>query len=123
MVEFADLIGVPFQYGGRGPDTFDCYGLVMELYRRQGVTLPDFLSPTDQGAQAALGAIKLQQWVEVPCQHGAMAAIRIGQLISHCGYVLDEGRIIHTWAKLGGVSVQRLDVWKRNIIGYYRYAK
>lgn len=124
MVEYGDLIGAPFVYGGRGPAAFDCYGLVMELYRREhGVELPDFLSPTDQGTQAALGLIKLQQWEDVPCQPGVMVAIRIGRLVSHCGYMIAPDRFLHAWEKTGGVTTQRLDVWHRNIIGYYRYAK
>lgn len=121
-----ELVGTPFQYGARGPDAFDCYGLVMECWRRtHGAELSDFLSPTDQGAQAAVGAIKLQQWKQVPCAAGVMAAIRIGRLVSHCGFMLDDTTMIHAWDRSGGVTAQRIDDpvfgWTQRITGFYTY--
>lgn len=119
-----DLVGVPFVYGGRGPDSYDCYGLVMECWRRaHGVELPDFLSPSDQGAQAAVGAIKLTQWTEVPRAAGVMVAIRVGRLVSHCGFMLDENTMIHAWNKTGGVTVIPLDRLEMHIAGFYTYAR
>lgn len=29
------LIGIPYAYNGRGPDTFDCLGLVNHLYEAE----------------------------------------------------------------------------------------
>jgi cell wall-associated NlpC family hydrolase len=120
---YSDLIGKPFEYGARGPDAYDCFGLVKECYRRvHGVELPDFLSPDDQGAQAAVGAIQLLQWEPVPCQAGTLAAIRIKSLVSHCGFMLDEDTMIHAWKNSGGVTLQRLNEWRHRITGFYRYA-
>jgi cell wall-associated NlpC family hydrolase len=123
MRDLADLIGAPFRYGGRGPDAYDCFGLVKECWRRvHGVELPDFQSPTDPGVQCALGATQLQLWQPVPRQAGVMAAIRIGRLVRHCGFLIDEDRMIHAWEHSGGASVVPLnDEWQRRIEGYYRY--
>jgi cell wall-associated NlpC family hydrolase len=33
-------IGKPYRYGGRGPSSFDCSGLVQYVYRKAGVRLP-----------------------------------------------------------------------------------
>lgn len=35
-----DLIGKPYMWGGKGPDAFDCSGLVHYVYRKNGVLLP-----------------------------------------------------------------------------------
>lgn len=122
MVEYGDLIGLPFVYGGRGPEEYDCYGLLQEMWRRaHGVELPEFTSPTLQGPQAAVGAIQLLQWQEVPCAPHVMVAIRIGRFVSHCGFMVDQQNMIHAWQQAGGVSVQRLGVWKQRITGFYRY--
>ena len=43
MIRYDDLIGVPFKNHGRDVKTgLDCYGLVMEVYRRFGIRLPEF---------------------------------------------------------------------------------
>jgi cell wall-associated NlpC family hydrolase len=41
---YADLLGKPFADGGRGPDSFDCVGLAIEVQRRRGLDIPDFVS-------------------------------------------------------------------------------
>jgi cell wall-associated NlpC family hydrolase len=40
-IAFAEgQLGKPYQWGGTGPDAFDCSGLVMEAYRAAGVDIP-----------------------------------------------------------------------------------
>lgn len=36
-----DLLGKPYMEGGRGPDSYDCYGVVIEVARRMGIELRD----------------------------------------------------------------------------------
>jgi cell wall-associated NlpC family hydrolase len=40
-MEVLDLLNKPYKLNGRGPDSYDCWGLVMEVYRRLGITLLD----------------------------------------------------------------------------------
>lgn len=115
-------VGVPFAYGGRGPDSFDCYGLVMAIHKDMGIDILDYDSPSDQEQIAALMATQLPLWKETPCAAGATVLFRIGRLVSHCGYMLDDDRMIHTMKSTGGVTIQRIDAWRHRIIGFYRYA-
>jgi cell wall-associated NlpC family hydrolase len=39
---FHDLIGKPFSEMGRGPDSYDCWGLVMAVGNRLGIQLQDY---------------------------------------------------------------------------------
>jgi cell wall-associated NlpC family hydrolase len=119
--EVADLVGTPFAYGGRGPDTFDCYGLVRELHRRQGVLLPDYRSPSDRPHISALMMNQLQLWEPTSPEPGAVVVIKILGRIAHCGIVLPADRFIHTWEGSGGVVVERLADWSQRIHDYYRY--
>ena len=48
MIDYDDLIGIPFINGGRDRNKgFDCYGLVMEVYRRCGIALPEYTADWD----------------------------------------------------------------------------
>lgn len=122
MVKPDELIGAPFAYGGRGPDAFDCYGLVMHLLRENhGIEVPDFASSSEQPVIMARIATGVQDWEQVSAAPGTVALFRIGRYISHCGYLLDSTRMIHTWEDSDGVVIERLDPWKQRTVGFYRY--
>jgi hypothetical protein len=40
--EFDHLIGKPFERYGRGPDVYDCWGIVIESGRMMGLKTPDY---------------------------------------------------------------------------------
>ena len=118
---FNDLIGVPFEYGGRGPDKFDCYGLLRHVYAQDGIDLPDYLSPSDGARITALmmGELRLWEQIETP-EVGCALLIRVpGNM--HCGYYLGGDWFLHTWRGSGGVVKERLSEWKHRVIGFYRY--
>ena len=120
---WVDLIGVPYVLGARGPDSYDCYGLMMELHRRQGIEIKDYKSPTIPGEIAALFVCEAAvRWNECKNEIGACLLIRAGGMI-HIAMMLNEFDMIHTWKDSGGVVVERVQPWLRKIIGFYRYAK
>lgn len=121
MVETDRFIGIPFEYGGRGPATLDCYGLVMAIHALSGVKLPDYKSPTDQAVISAIFGTQLPLWQEVPRGPGTVVLMRFGRLISHCGYMVDNDRMIHTIEATGSVVKQKVDVWGHRIMGFYNY--
>lgn len=121
MSSYLDLLGKPFQFDGRGPDSYDCYGLVMEMLRRDGVEIPDYKNPRDLARVAAMMACEVEYWRECEKRPGSVVLLRVGRHISHVGYVLDERRFLHTWEESGGVLVEKLETWKRRIVGYYEF--
>jgi hypothetical protein len=44
-MDYTDLLNKPYLRNGRGPDNYDCWGLVMEMYRRMGIELFDINKP------------------------------------------------------------------------------
>lgn len=85
-INYADLIGVQFKNRGRDITSgVDCYGLVMEVYRRFGIDLPEFTADFDDvekiNSLICTEAVKTSVWREVskgeisaPC----IIAIRFG---------------------------------------------
>lgn len=117
-----DLIGTPFCYGARGPHAFDCYGLVMEMARRNGHCLPDFGVASQQAMISAMMGASLPQWQPVDPGPGAVVLIRVGRWASHCAYQIDDHRMIHAWERAHGVSLIRIDEWQQRIVGFYAHA-
>ena len=120
-----DLIGLPFMWGGRGPDSYDCFGLVREVQRRRGINLPDRPSPQAMDFQAAMADSIASRWTEPLCKPEAFAVVvfnarRFGW---HCGIVLDDcRRFIHVASCTTTVRIDLLDdyPWSKFIKRFFR---
>ena len=122
---YTDLLGKPFEYGGRGPATFDCYGLAVELYRRSGIALPDYAS-TDLASRQSAGFIHgAEHYFEIVAQPQPLDIILfqvVPRFITHCGIYLEHGRFIHIMQRTS-VAVEELSgpVWDHRSRGIYRF--
>lgn len=122
----ADLLGKEFAYGGRGPDRYDCYGLMIEARGRVGLPMPPDYVSTDI-PEAIHGAIEEARrsfgFRELPEPSPfCLVTFRLHpRYTTHIGMVLqDRGRFIHILPKLR-VAVERLDspCWRRRITGFW----
>ena len=132
MVDFTDLIGVPFKDKGRSmEDGFDCYGLVKEVYKRYGYNIPEYDSyahynDTCRINELISGNVKNYPWKEIkepkaPC----LIAIRFGSpdgVVNHTAVYIGGDRFIHTRERIG-VNIDRISspAWRRVIVGFYEY--
>jgi cell wall-associated NlpC family hydrolase len=122
---YLDLLGKDFAWGGRGPATFDCYGLYRELhFRRTGILLPDYPSAVsgDANFSTMLKATEDGMWRRLNApEPGCAVLFRVREMF-HIGFVLDAWDFIHI-IEGTRVTVERLDsmLWKNTIIGYYRW--
>ena len=106
--EYVDLLGLPYVRGARGPDTFDCYGLAKEMFRRAGIEVPDFDCPGSLEEIEALISDKRRKWRRVPIGTvGALITFRVEGYGAHVGYMLGDDRFIHAW-EATGVTTERL---------------
>ncbi len=121
-----DLIGKEFEFGGRGPDRFDCYGLAMEIYERLGKKLPEVEELQDNyediGEMVTEKRPEFQRLnrLEPFC---LVSFIGVPPYVNHIGIVLEDcKRFIHILRK-SHVVIERLDhdYWKRRIEGYYKW--
>lgn len=131
MIDYDDLIGIPFINGGRDRNKgFDCYGLVMEVYRRCGIALPEYTADWDD--EEKINSIVQREagttaWhrVKAPLPVPCLVALRMGTppgIVNHTGVYIGHGKFIHTRAKIG-VCVSRIDspAWRGVIEGFYEY--
>ena len=103
MIDVNDLIGCPYELGARGPERYDCWGLVIEIYRRAGVMLPQFntgnLSRQDIVRLMLKESEDLARETDKPSNLTLAYAVRRG----HVGVMLN-GRIVHAHRNLGVMS-------------------
>jgi len=76
-------LGDAYVYGGTGPNSWDCSGLVMKAFAAAGVSLPRVVGPQ-------MSAVR----------HVSMDALQPGDLVaygdmSHIGIYLGKGKVIH----------------------------
>ncbi len=125
MTDLSDLVGKPFADGGRGPDAYDCWGLVCEVFKRYGIELPDYkISCEDASRIDNEIDSQRRQWRrcegEIPAP--SLVVIRFNEVVfcNHTGVYIGSGRFIHTREKIGG-NIDRIDspAWRRKIEGFY----
>jgi cell wall-associated NlpC family hydrolase len=122
--DYADLVGKPFVLTARGPDAFDCYGLVAEVLARSGNPVPEVRSPefASYVSKAVTEECARPMWVRCEPGPGAIAVFRIGRDAGHVGVLLPFDKFIHSWDRSGGVCIERTSDWSRRIVGFYRLA-
>ena len=125
-----DFIGLPYREGARGPDAFDCYGLVAAVFRAaHGVELPDWHAdtPGPQGASRAISAALAgetaggrSERVEVPADYD-IAVVGSANRPHHVGVVIDGG-VLHS-SKPFGAAWQPLPRFRTlyPIVEFYRW--
>jgi cell wall-associated NlpC family hydrolase len=116
----SELIGKPWVSGARGPDSFDCWGLLCWVYEKQfGVVLDptgmgnpeDLLSVMRFAVKEAVSG----SWAPVTQpRHGDAVGMGLGKRIHHVG-AKDQGNV---------VAQQRFQLASLgiNTVMYYRHA-
>lgn len=104
-----DFIGLPYREGARGPDAYDCYGLVAAVLRAaRGWELPDWYAAAS-GPQAASRAISAALVGEIAGGHARRVetpvdcdiAIVGSRLRPHHVGVVFNGGVLHAAKAFG----------------------
>jgi cell wall-associated NlpC family hydrolase len=130
----APYVGLPYERGARGPERFDCWGLLMlVLGREAGLPIPpydgviwDRTDPVQRRACAATIAEQREaHWT--PVEPGAEQAfdcvvLSIAGRPLHVGVIAGPGWMLH--ASEGAESaVERYDgiIWRDRVDGFWRF--
>ena len=120
MNEYKDLLGTRYVPHGRCKDDgFDCYGLVIEVLKRNGITIPDLyyesLKPTAEFVKEFDEyTVKINQ----PEKNCLVEIYSLGNP-GHIAVYIGDGLIIHTMLR-SGVVIEPVSHYKHKIRGYYR---
>lgn len=126
----AKWIGLPYADKGRGPDAWDCWGLVRGVMAAEaGLVLPDYGDTYTQASDHLSVAVAvesglMQGWQRVTDARALdLLIIRIAGRPWHCGVIVARGLFLHVPPKSTS-CIERLDspTWARRIGGFYRHA-
>ena len=124
QINYTDLLGKDFEYGERGPDTYDCYGLAIEIFKRYGISIPDYGFAKDKKDIHKMIEEFSRGWEKAIFPlHPCIVAFFIHKpFVSHIGVVIGQDKFIHILDK-SKVTVERLSAieWKNKIAGYYQW--
>lgn len=93
-----DLLGKPWKMNARGPDAYDCYGLVIECCKRAGTPLLDlkYCKEMNQKGCEELGKISGVNLKKIAsAKAGCLVEIDLYDTM-HIGYMLDNYNVLHT---------------------------
>lgn len=128
---WAQYIGRPFKDGGRGPATFDCWGLVRTVYAEQlSIDLPTYgdVSAHDMIAVARhmLRPEDAGPWVRAnnpkPFDVAVFSAGPSRRIAGHVGVMIDPVRVLHIWAQTNAcVMPLSHSFFGRRLLGHWRH--
>lgn len=127
MSEFTQYIGIPWEAGAIGPDSYDCMAFVKNVQERHfGVAMPQVSIPDYNDARVIVGLInghaENENWVKVESPvHGDLVLVRSP---SHYGVWLDVdgGGVLHC-VKGSGVVFTRDSSWPVSGFGRKQYLR
>jgi cell wall-associated NlpC family hydrolase len=94
------LLGAPYEWGGNGPATFDCSGLVRFIHDQLGIVAPR--TAAEQYSAATPVSLK-------DLEPGDLLFFRIKGRISHVAIYTGEGRFVHAPQTGRPVELRMLD--------------
>lgn len=110
---FDDLLNKPYKAHGRGPEAYDCYGLVLECCRRAGTPLRDVWYEKDsvpaEDANDYISAGLNVRRIDRP-NAGCLAEMEYNGHL-HIGYMIDRDTVLHTTSHgvhTAGISLMRV---------------
>ncbi len=111
-------IGKPYSLGGKGPNSFDCSGLVYYCYKHAGYNLPASTKKLKKIGEKVTGKLKFKK-----LKKGDILFFKIGRIFggpNHVGIYIGEKQMIHASPTKGVVKVY-LDsnYWKK----HFKYAR
>ncbi|WP_406690522.1 C40 family peptidase [Saccharopolyspora sp. ID03-671] len=119
-VEFAlSKLGAPYVWGAKGPDEFDCSGLMQAAWAHAGVPISagTYGQKDDGRAVASLAAVQPGDLLLIPGSLGSPSNP------GHVGMYAGHGVIVNAYDSSTGVILERLDAWADQIVTIRRVAE
>jgi len=128
-MSFDHLIGKPFKDMGRGPDGYDCWGIIIAAGKVLGISVPDYGDFHYDDIQGISSGVSrnivewefLGTWVDDPLPGTGILFKQDSSGYIHFGLCVGNGLFIHANKELGA-HLARIShpFYRKSIRGFYR---
>lgn len=102
-------LGKPYQYGTKGPETFDCSGFVYTVYQKNGIRIP-----RSSLAQSVIEGNKIPR-KELEIGDMVFFDTALKGFVNHSGIYLGDGKFIHASSgKAHAVTISDMNAWYKD---------
>jgi cell wall-associated NlpC family hydrolase len=122
-MEYSNLLGTPFVFGGRDASGMDCWGLIVAVYRAIGIGVEDVEPYAGQptfGMEILTSAWHAVEPPYEPYDVLLFAGGCCGDAATHAAVWIGNGRMLHALDRIG-VCASPLRHFKRRLISAYRH--
>lgn len=118
-----NFVGLPFAERGRGPEAFDCLGLLIEVQSRVfGRVIRDPACSFADGLRPENRAVLEDQVIEAATpQEGDALLFREAGRALHVGIVVDQNLMLHSYHAAAAVERWTGPIWFPKLAGIYRF--
>lgn len=118
-----EFVGLPFAEKGRGPQAFDCLGLLIEVQARVfGRVIRDPGCSLSEGLRPEPRAVLQSQVVEIETpQEGDALLFRVAGRALHVGVCIDANLMLHAHWSAAVVERWTGPNWFPKLAGMYRF--
>ena len=131
-MDVSKYIGLRFEEHGRGPEGYDCWGLVRLFYEQEyGLPLPTYTGQYQDTSDSIgihgliAGGRHSKYWEEVNIpETGDVALLRVDNYPKHVGIYLAGGNMLHITKGIDScIEALKNPRWENRIVAYYRYRR
>lgn len=122
-----NYLGLEYEDFGRGPDKYDCLGLLIQIYKDHGIDIPDYAykSPKDITHNQFIFDSQWEtgDWEKVDNPKiGDVVMFKVAGHVVHIGIMVDQNSFIHAHESCG-VAIDDINSirWKNRLYGFYRH--
>lgn len=127
MIDFRDLIGIPFKADGNDQYGIDCFNLMRAVHKKYGYNIPGTNIAVCASREVSNKEIQrniIKDWVqiekpEVPC--GVLIKSSNPDFAHHIGTYIGDNKIIHITFTTNSMIERLYPKYKNRVLGFYKY--
>ena len=127
MIDFRDLIGIPFKADSNNQWGIDCFNLMRAVHKKYGYNIPSTNIAVCASREISNKEIQrkiIEDWQKIekpqtPC--GVLIASSDPRFAHHIATYIGDNRILHITKNTNSMVERLFPKYKTRVLGFYKY--